>query len=31
MFRSKPLQREPRFEIGWGVDTQQMFGVDVND
>jgi len=27
---SKDGSREPRFQIGWGTETQQIFGLDVN-
>jgi hypothetical protein len=27
---SKSLQGEPRLQVSWGLDTQQIFGMDVN-
>src|SRR5579864_2767017 len=27
---SKNLEGEPRFQVDWGVDTQQIFGIDVD-
>jgi hypothetical protein len=27
---SKNLEDEPRFQVDWGVDTQQIFGIDVD-
>jgi len=27
---SKQLEGEPRFQVGWGLETQQIFGMDVN-
>src|SRR5258708_26355751 len=28
---SKELNGEPRLQVGWGLDTQQIFGLDVNN
>jgi hypothetical protein len=28
---SKQLEGEPRFQVNWGIDTQQIFGIDVNE
>ena len=27
---SKDLEKEPRFEVSWGLETQQVFGIDVD-
>ena len=27
---SKQLEGEPRFQVGWGLETQQIFGMDVD-
>ena len=27
---SKSLQGEPRFQVAWGLETQQIFGMDVD-
>lgn len=27
---SKNLQGEPRFQVGWGLETAQIYGMDVN-
>src|SRR5215472_2047469 len=28
---SKQLEGEPRFQVNWGIDTQQIFGMDVSE
>jgi hypothetical protein len=31
MVVSKDLEGEPRFDVSWGIETQQTFGVDVTE
>ncbi|MCU1232990.1 MAG: hypothetical protein JWP63_957 [Candidatus Solibacter sp.] len=31
MVVSKEMQGEPRFQVAWGLETQQIFGRDVDD